>query len=120
MGFKVKRAILDTVGSPGAYKHLLIQRFNEMRIYGIDFIVESKADATYPVVSAASICAKVTRDHALLNWTLEESKLVVSTTYGCGYPGDPKTKQWMRDHIDRVFGYPTLVRFSWKTCQNAI
>ena len=31
-------------------------------------IIESKADDTYPVVSAASICAKVTRDNQLKNY----------------------------------------------------
>lgn len=36
---------------------------------GIEIISESKADDTYPVVSAASIVAKVNRDHLLKDWT---------------------------------------------------
>ena len=29
---------------------------------------------------------------------------------------DPDTKQWLEDHKHPVFGFPTLVRFSWGTC----
>ncbi|CAD6268407.1 unnamed protein product [Miscanthus lutarioriparius] len=30
---------------------------------------------------------------------------------------DPDTKQWLEDHKHPVFGFPTLVRFSWETCK---
>jgi len=33
---------------------------------------------------------------------------------------DPKTKQWIKENIDKVFGFPNLVRFSWKPCQRAL
>ena len=33
-----------------------------------EIICESKADANYPVVSASSICAKVSRDQILKDW----------------------------------------------------
>ena len=46
---------VDTVGSPDTYRSLLDSRLGG----GIDITVEKKADAIYPVVSAASICAKV-------------------------------------------------------------
>ena len=84
----------------------------------IEIVVESKADDTYPIVSAASICAKVTRDHALRDFKFpeEESKeMIFSRTFGCGYPGDKITKAWLVDHMDPVFGFPSNVRFSWKT-----
>ena len=29
---------------------------------------------------------------------------------------DPETKAWLQKHVDRVFGFPNLVRFSWATC----
>ena len=61
-GVRVRKVILDTVGQPHKYKQLLI---NRLRDPTIEIIVESKADDTYPVVSAASICAKVTRDAVL-------------------------------------------------------
>lgn len=38
-----------------------------------------------------------------------------NTKYGCGYPSDPDTKLWLTKHLDPVFGFPTIVRFSWST-----
>lgn len=35
-------------------------------------------------------------------------------------PSDPLTKKFIRDQIDRVFGYPLLVRFSWSTAENML
>ena len=29
---------------------------------------------------------------------------------------DPETKAWLKHHKHSVFGFPTLVRFSWGTC----
>lgn len=29
---------------------------------------------------------------------------------------DPVTKAWLEANMDRVFGFPDLVRFSWQTC----
>ena len=29
---------------------------------------------------------------------------------------DPQTKAWLEKHVDPVFGFPNLVRFSWSTC----
>ena len=53
---------IDTVGDPSYYKSRLVQALGED--YG-KFTIEKKADATYRVVSAASIIAKVTRDRLL-------------------------------------------------------
>ena len=39
---------------------------------------------------------------------------------GSGYPGDPKTKEWLQKNKDEVFGYPNVVRFSWNTSVNAL
>lgn len=72
MGFKVQRVICDQVGPPDKQER-------ELRAYcyghlkdGVEVICESKADDTYPVVSAASICAKVTRDTILKEWAFKE------------------------------------------------
>ncbi len=43
-----------------------------------------------------------------------------SRVFGCGYPGDPKTKEWLQQSFDPVFGFPSIVRFSWKTCVNIL
>ncbi len=60
---------IDTVGDPEFYKSRLTNAL------GTDFgrfTIEKKADATYKVVSAASIVAKVTRDTLLKNWKWAE------------------------------------------------
>jgi ribonuclease H2 subunit A len=49
-----------------------------------------KADRDYPIVSAASICAKVTRDTELRDWTFEPGLTgdnAPNRKFGCGYPG---------------------------------
>ena len=54
-GVNLRFLYVDTVGDPQRYQAKLADLFPSLRV-----VVEKKADATYPVVSAASICAKVT------------------------------------------------------------
>eukprot|EP00983_Pelagomonas_calceolata_P130955 1161729-Pelagomonas_calceolata.AAC.17 len=76
----------------------------------------SQADALYPVVSAASIVAKVLRDRALES-NKKDVGLEEHVQLGSGYPADPHTKAWLRSSLNDVFGFsqPQLVRFSWET-----
>merc|ERR1712013_182526 len=71
-GFNLKHVFLDTVGPPESYEQKLRNHFMG---FNIKFTVAKKADALYPVVSAASICAKVTRDDILEQWTFVERHL---------------------------------------------
>lgn len=103
----VVKVFVDTVGPAGKYEEKLSRRFP-----GIKFTVRSKADSLYPIVSAASICAKVTRDASLL------SRMDVNAPWGSGYPSDPNTKEWLRTSIDKVFGWDLNVRFSWQTAKD--
>lgn len=82
----------------------------------VKFVVAEKADSKYPVVGAASICAKVTRDQEIKNNKMVEP-LILSSVTGSGYPSDPATKKWLQDVFDPVFGYPSNVRFSWSTIE---
>lgn len=112
MKVRVKEVYIDTVGPASAYQAKLKTFFPKLRI-----TVENKADSKFPIVSAASICAKVNRDKLIQNWEFIENKTFEGEK-GSGYPGDPKTKEWIRTHCDKVFGFPGLVRFSWSTCAN--
>lgn len=49
--------------------------------------VSKKADSLFPIVSAASICAKVTRDTTLKNWKfIEKPGEDIDCDWGSGYP----------------------------------
>ncbi|KAJ3671366.1 hypothetical protein LUZ60_007445 [Juncus effusus] len=110
-GILLTEVYLDTVGDADKYQIKLSEKFQ-----GIKFVVSKKADSIYPVVSGASIVAKVTRDRALKDWDLDETNQNINRNFGSGYPGDPNTKAWLETHKNPVFGFPTLVRFSWGTC----
>ena len=74
-----------------------------------EVVSESKADDKYPVVSAASIIAKVTRDSLLDNWEFVENKdglRYIQHNFGCGYPSDPLSKQWLQEYLDPCFVFP--------------
>lgn len=111
IGVLLTEVFVDTVGDAEKYRVKLSERFPNIK-----FVVAKKADSLYPVVSGASIVAKVTRDRALRGWVLDETAENMHTTFGSGYPGDPQTKAWLEDHKHPIFGFPTLVRFSWGTC----
>ncbi|KAG1047740.1 hypothetical protein G6F43_009831 [Rhizopus delemar] len=106
---------VDPVGPSASYKKKLSSFFP-----GIAITVEPKADALYPIVSAASICAKVTRDQYVQNWVWTEPGFegTVSKQFGSGYPSDPNTIKWMDKNEDDFFGFPSIMRFSWKTISN--
>ncbi len=72
---------MDTVGPPEKYQDKLKAIFPK-----IDITVAKKADATYAIVSAASICAKVARDKAVNNWKFTEGIELKDENYGSGYP----------------------------------
>jgi ribonuclease HII len=55
-------------------------------------IAEHKADVKYPVVSAASIIAKVTRDREI------EKLRQTFGDFGSGYPSDEKTARFLKDN----------------------
>ncbi|KAG6491434.1 ribonuclease H2 subunit A-like [Zingiber officinale] len=111
MGVLLTEVYVDTVGDAEKYRVKLSERFP-----GIQFVVAKKADSLYPVVSGASIVAKVTRDRTLREWTLDETAENMHRNFGSGYPADPETKAWLDHHKHMVFGFPTVVRFSWGTC----
>lgn len=81
--------------------------------FGLKIVSEHKADSTYPIVSAASIIAKVERDR-------EISELAKAHgDFGSGYPSDPRTIQFLEQCLRQSCDYPEFVRKSWKPAKKA-
>ncbi len=77
-------------------------------------VSEHKADINYPVVSAASIMAKVHRDSKI-----EEIKREYGEV-GSGYAHDVLTVKFLRDYYSDHGDFPPIVRRSWKTLGNIV
>ncbi|KAH6642449.1 ribonuclease HI large subunit [Boeremia exigua] len=125
-GVNVKEIYIDTIGKPEVYQRKL------ERIWPtISITVATKADSLYPSVSAASVCAKVTRD-AALDVCYEpyctpaeaaahgQSGSEVKVAWGSGYPGDMRTSAWLKANMDPVFGWGNECRFSWGTVKELL
>lgn len=74
-----------------------------------EIVSEHHADSTYPVVSAASIIAKVTRDREIEKLAKKFGNI------GSGYPSDPNTLAYLSSYIDEHRSPPPIARKSWKT-----
>jgi len=99
------------------------KRFAEDILAQISFrpeiISKHKADERYPIVGAASIIAKTTRDSQVQQIAKElESK--IDLPLGSGYPADPFTQKFLRTWFAKYGKLPPHARHSWKTSQNLI
>ncbi|VDB84780.1 unnamed protein product [Peniophora sp. CBMAI 1063] len=117
-GIELSEIYVDALGPIKPYEQLLSSLFP-----GISITVAAKADSKFKIVGAASVAAKVTRDAWIEGWLFDEEHPLdgkkesrwKDEELGSGYPSDPKTKAWIQKCMDRTFGYPGLVRFSWTT-----
>ena len=82
--------------------------------FRVKIVSEHKADKTYPVVSAASIIAKVERDKEIEGLKRRYGDL------GSGYAADPKTLLFLREWVRKYGEYPDFVRKSWKTAKKIL
>ncbi|KAF2826514.1 hypothetical protein CC86DRAFT_292924 [Ophiobolus disseminans] len=125
-GVNVTDIYIDTIGRPEIYQKKLERIWPTIRI-----TVAKKADSLYPVVSAASVCAKVTRDAALeVCYEPYHARAVamgeiaddaeVGIPWGSGYPSDPKLKAWLKHNMDPLFGWGSECRFSWGTAKELL
>ncbi len=78
-----------------------------------------KADEDEPIVSAASIIAKVERDRlmAVISRRAEQDYGIPA---GSGYPSDPITRHYLNTVIERTGGLPPETRRSWKTADDLL
>lgn len=131
-GVDVREIYVDTVGPPATYQARLARLFPTAKV-----TVAKKADSLYPCVSAASVCAKVTRD-AALDVLLREHVARQQRTgrgmaeddgndddeqekgWGSGYPSDARCVAWMKRNMHPVFGWGDECRFSWGTAKELL
>lgn len=77
--------------------------------FDVHIISEHKADRNYPIVSAASIIAKVDRDSIIAELRREYGD------FGSGYAADPRTVRFLEDWVRTHGSFPEFVRKSWDT-----
>ena len=77
-----------------------------------EILAEHKADMIYPIVSAASILAKVTRDAEI-----EKIKQKIKMNFGSGYPSDPITQGFLKKHYK---DYPEIFRKTWASYKKLV
>ncbi|MEM2147686.1 MAG: ribonuclease HII [Candidatus Bathyarchaeia archaeon] len=92
------------------FKQQILEHLN----FKIQIVSEHKADRNYPVVSAASIIAKVERDREIADLKAKYGD------FGCGYPTDPKTLEFLHRCLGSRGEYPEFVRKSWKPAKKII
>lgn len=85
------------------------QQIRENLSFPLKLVCQHEADARYPVVSAASIVAKVRRDRAVSRLKRRYGD------FGSGYPSDPHTRAFLKDWMKRRERLPPMVRKKWKT-----
>jgi len=97
------KAIIDAPSNNiKSYKEYLINLIKNKKL---KIVLEHKADQNYPVVSAASIIAKVTRDNEI-----ENIKKRIKMDFGSGYMSDPKTVNFLEKYYEE---YRDIFRKSW-------
>ncbi len=89
------------------------QHIAECLPFPMTIISEHKADRNYPVVSAASVIAKVERDREIYMLNAKYGN------FGSGYMADPKTTAFLENLATKSNEYPGFVRRSWKPAKTA-
>ncbi len=85
--------------------------------YDCRIICEHGADEKYPVVSAASIVAKVERDRQIKGISkMLETKL--NMPMGSGYPSDERTIKFIKAWFKKFKEFPPHIRMSWNTIRD--
>lgn len=103
---KPEKAYIDCADViPANFRGHIMKKLN----HSCELIIEHKADVAYPIVSAASIIAKVERDNDIKKLGEEYGDL------GSGYPSDPKTIAFIESWYRKNRFMPSFVRNSWKT-----
>ncbi|MCP8322933.1 MAG: ribonuclease HII [Candidatus Methylarchaceae archaeon HK02M2] len=80
----------------------------------IDLVSVHNADRIFPIVSAASIIAKVNRDHDISELAEKFGSI------GSGYPSDHQTQDFLKNWLKEYRDPPPFARRSWKTIRKLL
>jgi ribonuclease HII len=98
---------------------VIAQRFGEniKKKYTREITItsEHEADVKYPVVSAASILAKVQRD-----MLVKELGKKIGADLGSGYPSDARTINFLENFVKEHGLLPDFARSSWETSRRIL
>lgn len=105
---KPDRVILDC---PSPNIEAYVKYLRKLLKVEVEIVAEHKADVHYPIVSAASIIAKVAREDEV--FAIEKK---IGKSIGSGYSSNPVCQKFIKDNYNK---YPDLFRKSWSTFKNA-
>lgn len=111
MPHKCREVIVD---SPDPHAHKFAERILSHSSKKHTIRAEHKADFNYPVVSAASIVAKVRRD-----WEVDRIREELHLNFSSGYPSDEATVDAVREMLRTGRGKQYL-RMRWSTVENIL
>ncbi|MFH1239841.1 MAG: ribonuclease HII [Candidatus Diapherotrites archaeon] len=97
------------VDAPDVIAHRFGARIAKYISFPVEIKSEHKADLNYPIVSAASVIAKTTRDDEIKKLIKKYGEM------GSGYPHDPVTINFINKWTEEKGGLPPFARASWDT-----
>ena len=109
-----KKPDLVYVDSPDIIEYNFAKRIKKFLSFETIVKTEHKADLNYPIVSAASILAKVERDAEIEKLARKFGKI------GSGYPHDPETIAFIEKYLQEHKKLPSIARKSWDTSQRLL
>ena len=105
------RIYVDSLGqNPKKFERMIRNHLPKEKKF--DLIVKNYLDESVPVVSAASVIAKVERDREI-----EEIKKKVGVDFGVGYSHDKRTIEFIK-YLMKKGELPSYVRKTWITVEN--
>jgi len=96
------------VDAPDTIEDAFTKRLRKYYKGEAELICRHKADALFPICSAASVIAKVERDRAI-----ERIKEELGVDFGSGYPADSRTYEFLKKEWGP--GVEKHIRMKWKT-----
>ncbi len=109
-----KKPKIVFVDSPDILQENFGVRIKKYISFEVKINSEHKADVNYPIVSAASVLAKVVRDNEILELEKVFGKI------GSGYSHDEQTITFLKKYLQMNNSFPEIVRKKWLTAQNLL